>query len=56
VVPHNLVHKYKHALVNKDFKFFINLKKKPTHKHIYETKKGEKKKLKEIEKNIEKKQ
>jgi hypothetical protein len=27
VVPHNLIHKYKHALVNKDFKVFISLKK-----------------------------
>jgi hypothetical protein len=31
VVPHNLIHKYKHALVNEGFKVFISKK----HTHIY---------------------
>jgi hypothetical protein len=33
VVPHNLIHKCKHALVNKGFKVFINKTKQ--HKNIY---------------------
>jgi len=28
VVPHNLIHKYKHALLNKSFKVFIGKKEK----------------------------
>jgi len=28
VIPHNLIHKYKHALVNKGFKFFVKVKTK----------------------------
>jgi len=31
VISHNLIHKYKHALLNKSFKIFIS--KKETQKH-----------------------
>jgi len=30
VVPHNLIYKYKHALLNKSFKVFISKKKQHT--------------------------
>jgi hypothetical protein len=54
IVPHNLIHKYKHALLNKSFKAF-NSKKETTHKHTKTKGKCVFKKtqeLKEIEKNI----
>lgn len=58
VVPHNPIHKYKHALVDKDFKKYISFKKKLTHKHIYiymKQKKGKTVQTERIEKHIEKK-
>jgi hypothetical protein len=38
-IPHNLIHKYKHALVNKGFKNFISNKNTHAHAHIYKEKK-----------------
>jgi hypothetical protein len=46
VVPHNLIHKCKHALINKGFKVFIS--KKNQHKNITKYKRKYKKKKKDF--------
>ncbi len=47
VISHNLIHKYKHALLNKSFKFFISKKETQKHYNIYMFKKTHE--LQEIE-------
>ncbi len=46
MVPHNLIHKCKHALINKGFKVFITLK---THTHTHKHRKTHELKQIEIE-------